>query len=149
MNDRTTAGATTTLATSPTCGLTGCGVKVGKGGLCTGCRSVNYCSKEHQRRDWASHKLKCRPLKKNETLGNPVKAELKTDEREVTEQELISIREHEHEEKMLKQAIALSLKGAEEHVKVEEDNNQQYAEEEEEELMLRRAIALSLQEREK
>merc|ERR1719500_1542061 len=45
-------------ATSPTCGLTGCGVKVGKGGLCTGCRSVNYCSKEHQRRDWPSHKLK-------------------------------------------------------------------------------------------
>ena len=86
-----------------------------------------------------------RPL----TQGNPVKAELKADEREVTEQELISIREHEHEEKMLKQAIALSLKGAEEHVKVEEDNNQQYAEEEEEELMLRRAIALSLQEREK
>ena len=60
MNDGTTAGAT---ATSPTCGLTGCGVKVGKGGLCTGCRSVNYCSKEHQRRDWPSHKLKCRDVR--------------------------------------------------------------------------------------
>ena len=72
MNDGTTAGAT---ATNPTCGLTGCGVKVGNGGLCTGCRSVNYCSKEHQRRDWPSHKLKCRPPKKGETLGNPVKAE--------------------------------------------------------------------------
>ena len=69
MNDETTAGAT---ATSPTCGLTGCGVKVGKGGLCTGCRSVNYCSKEHQRRDWPSHKLKCRAIKKGEPPCNPV-----------------------------------------------------------------------------
>ena len=84
----TLAGATVTVATSPACGLTGCGVKVGKGGLCTGCRSVNYCSKEHQRRDWPSHKLKCRPVKKGETLRNPVKAERKADEREVTEQEL-------------------------------------------------------------
>ena len=74
-NDGTTAGATPTVATSPTCELTGCGVKVGKGGLCTGCRSVNYCSKEHQRRDWPSHKLKCRPVEKCETLRNPVKAE--------------------------------------------------------------------------
>ena len=67
MNDITTAGASTTMETSPTCELTGCGVKVEKGGLCTGCRSVNYCSKEHQRRDWPSHKLKCRPLEKGET----------------------------------------------------------------------------------
>ena len=79
-NNGTTADA---IATSPTCELTGCGVKVGKGGLCTGCRSVNYCSKEHQRRDWPSHKLKCCPL---ETLRNPVKAERKDDEKEVTEQ---------------------------------------------------------------
>ena len=75
MNDCTTAGATATVATSRTCELTGCGVKVGKGGLCTGCRSVNYCSKEHQRRDWPSHKLKCRSLKKGETLCSPTKAE--------------------------------------------------------------------------
>ena len=88
MNNGTIAGAT---ATSPTCGLTGCGVKVGKGGLCTGCRSVNYCSKEHQRRDRPSHKLKCRPVKKGETLGNPVQAERKADEREVTEEKLSSI----------------------------------------------------------
>ena len=67
-------------------------MKVGKGGLCTGCRSVNYCSKEHQRRDWPSHKLKCRPVKKGETLGNPAKAERKADETEVTEEELNSIR---------------------------------------------------------
>ena len=89
------AGASESVATSPTCGLTGCGVKVGKGGLCTGCRSVNYCSKEHQRRDWPSHKLKCRPLKTLITdhgvyseMGNPVKAGRKADEREVTEQKL-------------------------------------------------------------
>ena len=80
MVDGTTVGASATMATSLTCELTGCGVKVGKGGLCTGCRSVNYCSKEHQRRDWPSHKLKCRPVKKGETLRNPVKAEQKADE---------------------------------------------------------------------
>ena len=61
MNDDTFADNT---ATFPTCGLTGCGVKVSKGGLCTGCRSINYCSKEHQRKDWPSHKLKCCPIKK-------------------------------------------------------------------------------------
>lgn len=66
--DATTAGATASEATSPICGLIGCGVKVGKGGLCTGCRSVNYCSKEHQRRDWPSHKIKCRALKKSKLL---------------------------------------------------------------------------------
>ena len=95
MNDRTTADATATVATSPTCELTGCGVKVGKGGLCTGCRSVNYCSKEHQRSDWPSHKLKCRPVKKGETLRNPVKAEQKADKGRGTassEEELSSIR---------------------------------------------------------
>ena len=63
MNYSTIAGAT---SPSPTCGLTGCGVNIEKGGLCTGCRSVNYCSKEHQRRDWPSHKSKCRPLKKGD-----------------------------------------------------------------------------------
>ena len=96
INDGTTAGASETLATSPTCELAGCGVQVGKGGgFCTRCRSVNYCSKEHQRRDWPSHKLKCRPLKTLITdhgvyseMGNPVEAERKADEREVTEQKL-------------------------------------------------------------
>ena len=87
-NYGTTAGATATVATSPNCELPGCGVQVGTGGLCTGCRSVNYCSKEHQRRDWPSHKLKCCHVK---TLRNPVKAERKADEREVTEEELSSV----------------------------------------------------------
>ena len=32
--DGTTAGATVTVTTSPTCGLTGCGVKVGEGAMC-------------------------------------------------------------------------------------------------------------------
>ena len=89
MIDGTIGGAT---AISPACRLTGCGVKVGKGGLCTGCRSVNYCNKEHQRRDWPSHKLQCCPVKKGETLRNPGKAERKADGRKVTEEELKSIR---------------------------------------------------------
>ena len=79
-------------AISPACRLTGCGVKVEKGGLCTGCRSVNYCSKEHQRRDWPAHKLKCCPVKKGETLCNPGKAERKADEREVVGEELSCIK---------------------------------------------------------
>ena len=62
MNDCTISGAA-----SPTCGLAVCGVKVEEGGLCTGCRSVKYCSTEHQKRDWPSHKSKCRSVKKGET----------------------------------------------------------------------------------
>ena len=53
-----------TEATSPSCGLPGCEIKVIKGGLCSQCRSVNYCSKEHQRSDWPSHKSTCRAAKK-------------------------------------------------------------------------------------
>ena len=56
----------------------------------------------------------------------------------------------DEEEKLLKQAIALSLEGAEENDTEVEDNNEEDAqqengEEEEEELMLRQAIALSLE----
>jgi len=58
-NVKASTGATTG-GTNPTCALTGCGVKVIKGGLCSGCHSVNYCSKEHQRSDWPAHKLTCR-----------------------------------------------------------------------------------------
>ena len=61
----TSTGETTGATDNPTCGLTGCGVKVKKGGLCSRCRSVNYCSKEHQRSDWPSHKLTCRAVKNN------------------------------------------------------------------------------------
>ena len=45
------------------------------------------------------------------------------------------------EEKLLKQAIALSLEGEAEN----EDDAHEYGEEEEEELMLRKAIGLSLE----
>ena len=58
--------------------------------------------------------------------------------------------EDEDEEKLLKQAIALSLEGADENDNEERDDNEVGAEEdgeeEEEELMLRQAIALSLEE---
>ena len=49
----------------------------------------------------------------------------------------------DEEERLLKQAIALSLEGVEENENEEEDNNEEDAEEEE--LMLRQAIALSLE----
>ena len=86
MIDGKIGGAT---AISPACELTGCGVKVEKGGLCTGCRSVNYCSKEHQRRDWPSHKLKCGAVKKCEPLCRP---EQKTEESEDPEEEFSPIK---------------------------------------------------------
>ena len=54
----------------------------------------------------------------------------------------------DEEEELLKQAIALSLEGAEEIDKEEEENNEEDEEEEEEEL-LRQAIALSLEEEER
>ncbi|KAG8527143.1 uncharacterized protein KY384_008572 [Bacidia gigantensis] len=31
---------------------------------CVGCRAVRYCSKEHKRADWASHKKYCKPVRK-------------------------------------------------------------------------------------
>ena len=46
----------------------------------------------------------------------------------------------------MKQAIELSLEGAEQNDNGEEDKGEQDGEEEEEELMLRKAIALSLEE---
>ena len=72
----TTAGH----AASPTCGLTACGLKVGKGGLCSRCRSINYYSKEHQRKDWPTHKLKCRAVKKGDPLCTSVKDKQKAEE---------------------------------------------------------------------
>ena len=56
----------------------------------------------------------------------------------------------DEEEKLLKQAIALSLEGAEENDNGEENHNEEDAQEEdgkedEEELMLRKAIALSME----
>ena len=60
----------------------------------------------------------------------------------------VGCEDEDEEEKLLKQAIALSLEGAEENDNEEEDNNEDGAQEdgenEEEELMLRQAIALSL-----
>ena len=55
----------------------------------------------------------------------------------------------DEEELLLKQAIALSLEGADENDNEEEDNNEEDAEEVgEEEKLLKQAIALSLEEAE-
>ena len=50
--------------TMPTCALEGCeaeGVKP-RGGRCAKCRSVSYCSRDHQREDWAQHKDDCKRI---------------------------------------------------------------------------------------
>ena len=47
-----------------TCALEGCeakGVKP-RGGRCSQCRSVSYCSKNHQKGDWARHKETCKRI---------------------------------------------------------------------------------------
>ncbi len=31
--------------------------------ICSGCRSVRYCSKDHQKAHWGEHKLSCKPYK--------------------------------------------------------------------------------------
>lgn len=30
---------------------------------CTACKTVNYCSVAHQKKDWTKHKINCRPFK--------------------------------------------------------------------------------------
>ena len=48
----------------PTCALEGCeaeGVKP-RGGRCAKCQSVSYCSRDHQREDWAQHKDDCKRI---------------------------------------------------------------------------------------
>ncbi len=32
---------------------------------CTACKTVCYCSKEHQRQDWKAHKVQCRLVQKD------------------------------------------------------------------------------------
>lgn len=47
------------LKLAPTCDLCGCSGTL----LCSGCRSVRYCSKNHQREHWKeSHKQQCKSL---------------------------------------------------------------------------------------
>ena len=41
------------------CGLANCNTVVTSGGLCSRCKGVNYCSKDHQRSDWNRHKPEC------------------------------------------------------------------------------------------
>ena len=44
--------------------------------ICSGCRSVYYCSRECQRSDWAKHKIQCKLVKNaaNEYMGRKTKA---------------------------------------------------------------------------
>lgn len=43
---------------------------------CSGCQSVHYCSKEHQKEDWKLHKLQCSParVKQDENVGRYLEA---------------------------------------------------------------------------
>eukprot|EP00603_Paraphysomonas_imperforata_P002208 CAMPEP_0114421074 /NCGR_PEP_ID=MMETSP0103-20121206/4888_1 /TAXON_ID=37642 ORGANISM="Paraphysomonas imperforata, Strain PA2" /NCGR_SAMPLE_ID=MMETSP0103 /ASSEMBLY_ACC=CAM_ASM_000201 /LENGTH=263 /DNA_ID=CAMNT_0001589579 /DNA_START=108 /DNA_END=899 /DNA_ORIENTATION=- len=36
---------------------------------CTGCKMVHYCSKEHQKEDWSTHKMDCKVFKRNGLQG--------------------------------------------------------------------------------
>ena len=44
---------------SPVCKLTDCETAAADQSLCSQCKLVNYCGKEHQKEDWARHKPEC------------------------------------------------------------------------------------------
>ena len=49
------------------CRLEGCSLEVVKG-LCSGCKEVHYCCKEHQTEDWKRHKKECKEKAKKSAL---------------------------------------------------------------------------------
>ena len=64
LRDFKTPGTPPETNDAKTCALEGCeaeGVKP-LGGCCAQCLSVSYCSKDHQRRDWARHKETCKRI---------------------------------------------------------------------------------------
>ena len=58
------------------CRLEGCSLEVAKG-LCSGCKAVHYCCKEHQTEDWKRHKKECREKAKEKTLREKGKEKAK------------------------------------------------------------------------
>ena len=44
---------------SPVCKLADCETAAADQSLCSQCKLVNYCGKEHQKEDWARHKPEC------------------------------------------------------------------------------------------
>ena len=48
------------------CGLEGCSRELADSdkGLCSGCKGIHYCSKEHQKEDWKNHTIKCKEKEK-------------------------------------------------------------------------------------
>ena len=57
------------------CGLAGCDKAASK--FCAACKTIWYCSVEHQKASWADHKLQCRLLraKTKEQAKTKAKAE--------------------------------------------------------------------------
>ena len=47
------------LEMSPVCKLADCETAAADQSLCSQCKLVNYCGKEHQKEDWARHKPEC------------------------------------------------------------------------------------------
>jgi prefoldin subunit 4 len=66
MSTSTPAATTTATATAKQCPLCGAaGTKV-----CSGCKKIGYCSKEHQREDWPRHKQTCEQMHKQTSAAN-------------------------------------------------------------------------------
>jgi len=53
------------------CSLATCEKEAGP--ACSRCRSVHYCSKEHQTQDWTIHKLLCRKLRCGQSHVPPLR----------------------------------------------------------------------------
>ena len=45
-----------------------------KGGLCSQCREVSYCCKEHQRSDWSRHKTGCKATARAKASSAPAES---------------------------------------------------------------------------
>ena len=55
------------IPTIPQCALPSCSEAAKQ--MCAACKSLGYCSREHQRSDWKDHKVECRRIVKSEAAS--------------------------------------------------------------------------------
>ena len=67
------------------CGLEGCTqeVETKAKGLCSSCKDVHYCCREHQTADWKRHKKECREKAKEKALQKRGKGWMKAEDGEI------------------------------------------------------------------
>jgi hypothetical protein len=53
--------------------------------MCSSCRNIFYCSKEHQKNDWKAHKTNCLASKKNDNSATTFSSEAKASAKGILE----------------------------------------------------------------